>query len=72
MADQYSEAGNVAAFDEMKDNPVLVQQGTWTTFEQLSTELAEKGVIFTDLFTALQEHPDLVKRILHAKSCKDG
>lgn len=70
MADQYSEAGNVAAFDEMKDNPVFVQQGTWTTFEQLSTELAEKGVIFTDLFTALQEHPDLVKEYYMQKAVK--
>ncbi|WP_142427304.1 Fe-S cluster assembly protein SufD [Enterococcus durans] len=70
MADQYSEAGNVAAFDEMKDNPVLVQQGTWTTFEQLSTELAEKGVIFTDLFTALQEHPELVKEYYMQKAVK--
>lgn len=70
MADQYSEAGNVAALDEMKDNPVLVQQGTWTTFEQLSTELAEKGVIFTDLFTALQEHPDLVKEYYMQKAVK--
>ena len=70
MADQYSEAGNVAAFDEMKDNPVLVQQGTWTTFEQLSTELAEKGVIFTDLFTALQEHPDEVKEYYMQKAVK--
>ncbi|MFS0925111.1 Fe-S cluster assembly protein SufD [Enterococcus durans] len=70
MADQYSEAGNVAAFDEMKDNPVLVQQGTWTTFEQLSTELAEKGIIFTDLFTALQEHPDLVKEYYMQKAVK--
>lgn len=70
MADQYSEAGNVAAFDEMKDNPVLVQQGTWTTFEQVSTELAEKGVIFTDLFTALQEHPELVKEYYMQKAVK--
>lgn len=70
MADQYSEAGNVAAFDEMKDNPVLVQQGTWTTFEQLSTELAEKGIIFTDLFIALQEHPDLVKEYYMQKAVK--
>ena len=54
----------------MKDNPVLVQQGTWTTFEQLSTELAEKGVIFTDLFTALQEHPDLVKEYYMQKAVK--
>ncbi len=70
MAEQYSESGNVAAFDEMKDNPVLVQQGTWTTFEQLSTELAEKGVIFTDLFTALQEHPDLVQEYYMQKAVK--
>lgn len=70
MADQYSETGNIAAFDEMKDNPVLVQQGTWTTFEQLSTELVEKGVIFTDLFTALQEYPELVQEYYMQKAVK--
>lgn len=37
-----SETGTIPAFDAMKDNPVLVQQGSWTIFEQLPVELAEK------------------------------
>ncbi len=56
-----SETGTIPAFDAMKDNPVLVQQGSWTIFEQLPVELAEKGVIFTDLFTAMIEYPELVQ-----------
>ncbi|WP_165002754.1 MULTISPECIES: Fe-S cluster assembly protein SufD [unclassified Enterococcus] len=70
MADVVSESGNVAAFDAMKDNPVIVQQGTWTVFEQLSAELTEKGVIFTDLFTAMQEYPELVQEYYMQKAVK--
>ena len=68
MTDVVTDAGNVAAFDTMKDNPVLVQQGTWTVFEQLSTELAEQGVIFTDIFTAMQEYPELVQEYYMTKA----
>ncbi|EOL41600.1 FeS assembly protein SufD [Enterococcus phoeniculicola] len=67
--DEYTpESIGVAAFDEMKDNPVLVQQGTTTVFEQLPQHLIEKGVIFTDIFTALQEHSDLVKEYYMSKA----
>lgn len=67
--DEYTpESIGVAAFDEMKDNPVLVQQGTTTVFEQLPQHLIEKGVIFTDMFTALQEHSDLVKEYYMSKA----
>src|SRR5699024_9699506 len=31
-------------------------------YSTLSKELKDKGVIFTDIFTALREHEDLVKR----------
>lgn len=55
------QAMNIPSFDAMKDNPVIVQQGSITAFEQLSAKLADQGVIFTDIFTALQEHGDLVK-----------
>ncbi|OQO71185.1 Fe-S cluster assembly protein SufD [Enterococcus villorum] len=70
MSEHVSETGNVASFDQMKDNPVLVQEGTSTVFEQLPMDLVEKGVIFTDLFTALQEHPDLVKEYYMQKAVK--
>ncbi|AOA00533.1 Fe-S cluster assembly protein SufD [Carnobacterium divergens] len=47
--------------DDKNDGPKLIQIGRQTAFEQLPMELIEKGVIFTDIFTALEEHPDLVK-----------
>ncbi|MGM0125711.1 FeS assembly protein SufD [Enterococcus sp. AZ194] len=64
------ESIGVVAFDEMKDNPVLVQQGTTTSFEQLPQELVEKGVIFTDLFTAMQEHSELVQEYYMSKAVR--
>lgn len=60
--------GNVASFDQMKDNPLIVQQGSFHAFEQLPASLAEQGVIFTDIFTALQEHPELVKEYYMTKA----
>lgn len=61
LSDYTPTEGAAPAFDQMKDNPVLVQQNSITVFEQLPAALADKGVIFTDLFTALQEYPDLVQ-----------
>uniref|UniRef100_UPI0028AC8461 Fe-S cluster assembly protein SufD n=1 Tax=Carnobacterium sp. TaxID=48221 RepID=UPI0028AC8461 len=43
------------------DAPRLVQVGTQTAFEQLPMELIEQGVVFTDIFTAMEEHPELVE-----------
>lgn len=60
--------GTIPSFDEMKDNPVLVQQDSMTVFEQLPQELVDKGVIFTDLFTAMQEHSDLVQEYYMTKA----
>lgn len=62
------DAGFTAQFDQMKDNPVLVQQNTLTVFEQLSTDLIEKGVIFTDLKTAMADYPELVKEYYMTKA----
>ncbi|MBF8807488.1 MAG: Fe-S cluster assembly protein SufD [Enterococcus lacertideformus] len=70
MTEQFSETGNVPSFDTMKDNPILVQEGTTTVFEQLPMSLVEKGVIFTDLFTAMQEYPDLVQEYYMQKAVK--
>ena len=55
------EFNNVYSFDASSDHPLLVQHGNTTVAEQMPMSLIEQGVIFTDLFTALQEHPDLVK-----------
>lgn len=59
--EETSDSANVYSFDEAKDNPLIVQHGALTTIEQMPVKLAEQGVIFTDIFTALEEHPELVK-----------
>src|SRR5699024_1406029 len=41
---------------------VLIQRNQSVAYSTLSKELKDKGVIFTDIFTALREHEDLVKR----------
>lgn len=41
---------------------IVIQRNHTVAFAQLNEELANKGVIFTDIFTALQDHEDLVKR----------
>lgn len=68
MESYVTSEGNVASFDQMKDNPLIVQQGSFHAFEQLPASLAEQGVIFTDIFTALQEYPELVKEYYMTKA----
>ena len=46
---------NVPDFTALDDNPKLVQVGTQTVFEQLPADLVDKGIIFSDLYTALEE-----------------
>src|SRR5699024_7869013 len=50
-------------FDE--DNSpenLLTQRNQSVAFHTLSLKLQDKGVIFTDIFTAMRNHEDLVKR----------
>src|SRR5690625_418461 len=47
--------------DDLPENTVVLRNQT-AAYSQLSEDLQNKGVIFTDLFTAMQEHEDLVKR----------
>lgn len=50
-------------FDEDKQpENLLVQRNHSVAYASLSDDLKEKGVIFTDIFTALREHGDLVKQ----------
>lgn len=53
--------GNIPDFIELGDNPTLVQVGTETVLEQLPYDLIEKGVIFTDFHSALEEIPDVIE-----------
>ncbi|MGT2715121.1 Fe-S cluster assembly protein SufD [Streptococcus respiraculi] len=55
-------SSNVPDFIALGDNPKLVQVGTQTVFEQLSPELVEAGVVFTDFYTALEEIPEVVEQ----------
>lgn len=41
---------------------IVILRNQRVAFSTLSEELASKGVIFTDIFTALQDHADLVKQ----------
>src|SRR5690606_36027719 len=43
---------------------LLVQKNTGAVWSKLSSELADKGVIFTDLETAVKEHSELVEKYL--------
>ncbi|MGT2828774.1 Fe-S cluster assembly protein SufD [Streptococcus hillyeri] len=56
------EIGNVPDFTALGDNPKLVQVGTQTVLEQLPMTLIEQGVIFTDLYSALEEIPEVVEK----------
>ncbi|MEQ9764304.1 Fe-S cluster assembly protein SufD [Streptococcus sp. ZJ151] len=54
-------SANVPDFTALGDNPKLIQLGTQTLLEQLPAELIQKGVVFTDLASALEEIPDIVE-----------
>ncbi|MBP2076507.1 Fe-S cluster assembly protein SufD [Oceanobacillus polygoni] len=52
-----------AYFDEEnKAENLLIQRNHTVAFSTLSEDLKNKGVIFTDIFTALNEHNDLVEK----------
>jgi Fe-S cluster assembly protein SufD len=50
---------------------LLVQRNSGSVWKQLSSELASKGVIFTDLETACKEHGELVQKYLFQAVAKD-
>lgn len=47
--------------ENVSDN-LIIQRNQTVAYATLSDEYKEKGVIFTDIFTALKEHADLVKK----------
>src|SRR5271170_7515986 len=50
----------------------VFQQTQGEGFAELSAQLQSKGVIFTDLRTALEKHPDLVRKFLSTTKQDDG
>ncbi|MCM3574764.1 Fe-S cluster assembly protein SufD [Mesobacillus subterraneus] len=47
---------------EAKENSLYVQRNNKPVYLQLSKEMQEQGVIFTDIFTAAREYSDLLKK----------
>ena len=56
------DSSNVPDFTNLGENPKLIQVGTTTVFQQLSPDLANKGVIFTDFYSALEEIPEIIEQ----------
>lgn len=50
--------------EETADQNLYVQQDTSAVYNKVTADLVEKGVIFTDLQTAIEKHEDLVKSYL--------
>lgn len=65
-----TENANIPSFTKNSEGPILVQQDDKVIFESLSQELAAKGVIFTDIFTAMQKYPDLVNKFYMTMSVR--
>jgi Fe-S cluster assembly protein SufD len=72
----YAPSPDVASEDDLPDavqrlihegeenSALLVQHNSETAFSRVDEELSRKGVVFTDLHTALAEHEDLVREKL--------
>ncbi|PWA12014.1 Fe-S cluster assembly protein SufD [Pueribacillus theae] len=56
--------------EEQPEGNIIVQRNATVAFKQLSEELKNKGVIFTDLRTAFQEHSELVKKYFMTEAVK--
>ncbi|EFQ57108.1 Fe-S cluster assembly protein SufD [Streptococcus downei] len=54
-------SANVPDFTALSQNPKLVQVGTQTLLEQLSPDLLEKGVVFSDFASALETIPEVLE-----------
>lgn len=58
--------------DLTADQPYVIQVGQTIAKLNLPSELAEQGVIFTDIFTALQDYPELVHEYYMQVTVKPG
>src|SRR5690625_568947 len=47
--------------DDLPEN-LIIQRNHTVAYATISDDLKDKGVIFTDIFTALREHEELVKK----------
>ncbi len=56
------ESGAVPDFTTLGDNPQLIQLGTQTVLEQMPLHLSRQGVVFTDIYSAMELIPDLIEK----------
>ena len=47
---------------EQEEQNLVILRNQFNSYHSLSADLKDKGVIFTDIFTAMQEHPELVEK----------
>lgn len=73
---EYKQSEQLSSFEDLpeeaaklvegsREGGLVIQRNSGTVYTKLSEELAAKGVIFTDLETAVKEHENLVKPYLH-------
>ncbi len=64
IADLATLPEELASFVDEKNIPenIIILRNQTKAYAQISEELTNKGVIFTDIFTALKEHSDLVQK----------
>ncbi|MCJ8009425.1 Fe-S cluster assembly protein SufD [Lederbergia wuyishanensis] len=60
--DELPEAAKSVVHVENTNQNLFIQHNQTAAYVSLSEELKEQGVIFTDIFTAAKEHPELVQK----------
>jgi len=61
LSDLPSQLNDFIDQENLPENLIILRNQS-VAFSTLSKELTDKGVIFTDIFTAMKEHEDLVKQ----------
>ena len=59
--DQASDIDYTKYVPELHTDNIVIQAGNQSVVEELPQSLKDKGVVFTDIKTALRDYPDLVK-----------
>ncbi|AKP66459.1 Fe-S cluster assembly protein SufD [Companilactobacillus ginsenosidimutans] len=63
-------ANDISSVKLPDSNNLLIQNGDNTLVSKLDPKLAAKGVVFTDIWTALKDYPELVEKYLLTKTIK--
>ena len=61
---------DVKSIVDLEQKNLYIQHNNTPAFSRISDELAAQGVILTDIFTALREHGDLVKKYFMTNGVK--